>query len=32
MPRLGKLIDINKIKKLLKSFQGETGDDKKIVK
>lgn len=32
MPRLGKLIDIDKIKKLLKSFQGETGDDKKIVK
>jgi len=32
MPRLGKLIDINRIKKLLKSFQGEKGDDKKIVK
>jgi hypothetical protein len=32
MPRLGKLIDINRIKKLFKSFQGDAGDDKKIVK
>ena len=32
MPRLGKLIDIDRIKKLLKSFQGDNGDDKQIVK
>lgn len=32
LPRLGKLIDVHKIKKLLKSFQGDTNDDKQILK
>lgn len=32
MPRLSKLIDIGRVKKILKAFQGESSDDKAIVK
>ena len=32
MPRLKKLIDIGRIKNILKAFQGDTSDDKAIVR
>lgn len=32
MPRLSKLIDTGRVKKILKAFQGDTSNDKAIVK